>query len=421
MQNIAKHEELLLHANAVNIFKNLAHNVALENVDLCKEHFKIKSSKFFIELQKLLTKFCEYLTQLETTKFVMKKGKPDLKKLYNMTLNMIRQRLITGSELFNILFINANYRLISHSVEHFAQRKNLVGIAEKDFIVGSMSNENEKLHILRLSEGRCGFETLEEMLSYLLNCVENAGIDNLIVTSSNEMKTKRQDAGGSLIVNISSRKKPGRTSKNKKNNCETTVFYLNLPFGDKTIKSNSSRIKHFLFGSNWDIERVDFNPYTCLPYTKSTLYHQYNLAVYSRIFQLIDMHTSNDMFKYSVIKCCRLYPSECKIINVVEKSQTPQLFECQCHMQLCSKGCGKAYHGSSHCEVSLDDATEQLLATHKSCPKCNAKVHKFEGCNHITCRCKIQFCYICGNEYAKDKYNHYMVTEHHRDMCPQYD
>lgn len=423
MTNIAQQEEFTLHENAVTIFKNLAHNVELGNVELCREHFKIKSSKFFVELQKLLIKFCEYLTQMETTKkIVAKKGQPSFKKLYNTTLNMIRQRLTTGSELFNILFINADQKFISHSTEHFAQRTNLVGIAEKDFIIGSMSNENEQLHILRLSEGRCGFETLNEMLSYLLNCVENAGIDNLIVKSSKEMKIKRKDGGGSLHVEIPQTETPTtRIKKPRKNNpSETQTFYINLPFCDKTINSNSSRIKHFLFGSNWDIERIDFNPNTCLPYTKSTLYHQYNVAVYARIFQLIDMHSNNPTFEYSLVKCCRTHPTPCEVINIVKKSPTPQLVECQCHMQLCSKGCGKAYHGISECDISLDEATEQFLATHKSCPKCNAKVHKFEGCNHMTCRCKIQFCYICGQEYQKDIYNYYMVTEHHQTMCPQY-
>jgi len=30
------------------------------------------------------------------------------------------------------------------------------------------------------------------------------------------------------------------------------------------------------------------------------------------------------------------------------------------------------------------------------CPKCNFYVHKTEGCKHITCFCKHEFCYICG-------------------------
>jgi hypothetical protein len=35
----------------------------------------------------------------------------------------------------------------------------------------------------------------------------------------------------------------------------------------------------------------------------------------------------------------------------------------------------------------------------RNCPNCKAWVQKTEGCNYILCRCKYEFCYICGAHY----------------------
>ena len=36
----------------------------------------------------------------------------------------------------------------------------------------------------------------------------------------------------------------------------------------------------------------------------------------------------------------------------------------------------------------------------KQCAQCKFWVEKAEGCNHMTCRCKYQFCYICGGKWG---------------------
>ncbi|RUO97103.1 hypothetical protein BC936DRAFT_140978 [Jimgerdemannia flammicorona] len=46
------------------------------------------------------------------------------------------------------------------------------------------------------------------------------------------------------------------------------------------------------------------------------------------------------------------------------------------------------------------------LATSMSwhrCPKCRALIERNQGCNHMTCRCKAEFCYRCGNMWANQK------------------
>jgi len=51
----------------------------------------------------------------------------------------------------------------------------------------------------------------------------------------------------------------------------------------------------------------------------------------------------------------------------------------------------------------------------KICPGCNAFVSKIEGCNHMTCRCGMEFCNICGEDITGKVGQHYMM------WCNQYD
>lgn len=39
-------------------------------------------------------------------------------------------------------------------------------------------------------------------------------------------------------------------------------------------------------------------------------------------------------------------------------------------------------------------------AKYKQCPNCSFWVEKVKGCNHMTCRCKFEFCYQCGVKYG---------------------
>ena len=44
----------------------------------------------------------------------------------------------------------------------------------------------------------------------------------------------------------------------------------------------------------------------------------------------------------------------------------------------------------------------------KNCPKCNTRIEKNEGCNHMHCtRCKFDFCWLCNREYKPGHYEWY--------------
>lgn len=36
----------------------------------------------------------------------------------------------------------------------------------------------------------------------------------------------------------------------------------------------------------------------------------------------------------------------------------------------------------------------------RQCENCKFIVERTEGCNHMTCRCGYQFCYICGKKWT---------------------
>lgn len=76
-----------------------------------------------------------------------------------------------------------------------------------------------------------------------------------------------------------------------------------------------------------------------------------------------------------------------------------RLIECpDCGTTTCA-GCKTRGHDG---QCLAGDGTEEMgrLATQegwRTCFNCNAVVEKTGGCNHMTCRCGSQFCYICGN------------------------
>ena len=81
---------------------------------------------------------------------------------------------------------------------------------------------------------------------------------------------------------------------------------------------------------------------------------------------------------------------------------------CGCHF--CFK-CGEEAHQPSSC-VELAQWSEKcqndsetanwILANTKRCPKCNTRIEKNQGCNHMTCRsCKYEFCWMCMGDWFR--------------------
>jgi ariadne-1 len=83
--------------------------------------------------------------------------------------------------------------------------------------------------------------------------------------------------------------------------------------------------------------------------------------------------------------------------------------ECNCSMKFCIR-CGEEPHSPSTCPElarwrekcrNESETANWILANTKSCPKCNTRIEKNQGCNHMNCQqCKFEFCWICLGEWS---------------------
>ncbi|CAG9980506.1 unnamed protein product [Clonostachys byssicola] len=80
----------------------------------------------------------------------------------------------------------------------------------------------------------------------------------------------------------------------------------------------------------------------------------------------------------------------------------------KCNWSTCTH-CKGLYHAGF---CPQDSATQELLRIAKqngwqSCQSCHRIVELSTGCNHITCVCKHQFCYVCGMKWKSCKCPHW--------------
>ncbi|KAI9899838.1 hypothetical protein N3K66_004100 [Trichothecium roseum] len=69
-----------------------------------------------------------------------------------------------------------------------------------------------------------------------------------------------------------------------------------------------------------------------------------------------------------------------------------------CHTSHVGSGCaGDKGHASS----ILDAKTKEQLGI-KDCPECDSPIHKYDGCNHVTCAtCNIHICWVCRKTFKE--------------------
>ncbi|KAH7680007.1 E3 ubiquitin-protein ligase RNF144 protein [Dioscorea alata] len=114
------------------------------------------------------------------------------------------------------------------------------------------------------------------------------------------------------------------------------------------------------------------------------------------------------------IGACKFYCpfSDCSAMMLDDADEMVVQAECPVCRRLFCAQCKVAWHAGISCqkfqsldvnERGKDDLILLELAKRNRwmrCPKCNFFVEKVEGCLHITCRCKFQFCYRCGQKWS---------------------
>jgi len=78
-----------------------------------------------------------------------------------------------------------------------------------------------------------------------------------------------------------------------------------------------------------------------------------------------------------------------------------------CHTKFCLK-CGNEPHAPVRCDELVrwrdkcrneSETANWILTNTKACPKCDKRIEKNQGCNHMTCPCKHEFCWICQKDW----------------------
>ncbi|XP_045787340.1 E3 ubiquitin-protein ligase RSL1-like [Trifolium pratense] len=104
--------------------------------------------------------------------------------------------------------------------------------------------------------------------------------------------------------------------------------------------------------------------------------------------------------------CSAMLLGENEGVGDIRESECPF-----CHRLFCAR-CYVPWHPGVGCEeyqkMNPDErGREDLLVKElakqkkwKRCPRCKFYVEKRDGCLHITCRCKFEFCYACGERWT---------------------
>ncbi len=102
---------------------------------------------------------------------------------------------------------------------------------------------------------------------------------------------------------------------------------------------------------------------------------------------------------------CRQCPSlNCQsvaVVNIKSKTRKPTSCKCiECKKEFCYD-CGEDPHRPATCEAMTEWTRVQAKSDFwvrrnaKPCPGCHAPIEKVQGCNHMSCTCGVEFCWLC--------------------------
>ncbi|CAG9315338.1 unnamed protein product [Blepharisma stoltei] len=125
------------------------------------------------------------------------------------------------------------------------------------------------------------------------------------------------------------------------------------------------------------------------------------------LYQLYEDYTFKEYVQNHQDECTCCPTADCTYVFIPDSNTE---FSCPvCTKHYCLR-CRCIFHQNLTCEEyiaangNVEDA--QFLkfvrgAKFKQCPQCRFWVEKNQGCDHMTCRCGFQFCYVCGGVYRK--------------------
>ena len=409
-------------------------------------HFKRLNDKSYETLKIKIQSFCQILTRFN--QFRLNKSykiQKDFRKKYNKSLTIIFGKFTEESPLRGLLYLDENLKLIKHEEKIVERVSCLDGLK----VNPRGTNENDSKFILRVkcndknqnanqsnpqrfmrrqkvkkgssfktrglssSQGyRCSFDSSEEALSCIKAFIERSNFEDLYFERTNFHSNPNF---GTLAI----------TPNGEIYHCNLKIKFPQPPESivpEPFILSNDTGLLHILCEEIVpDLKSFDFKSGK-VPLNFRRLfpiYSEYLDVLYGRIHQIINESFADPRCPFMILPCCRISPV-CNHSNLTLKSSISgrKKHICGgCKMELCSGGCGRIYHGETNCNINFDEASSQYISeTTKTCPGCSVNIFRSEGCNHMTCvHCRTEFCFVCGEEFQRDRNNRYMVSEHFRD------
>jgi len=117
--------------------------------------------------------------------------------------------------------------------------------------------------------------------------------------------------------------------------------------------------------------------------------------------------------------CERVAVTEGSGTGVLEAGGADVVVKCDdaaCGTKFCLR-CGNEPHAPIRCEYlkmwidknndGSSDTANWILLNTKQCPRCGNRIDKNGGCNHMTCKCKFEFCWMCMGDWKKHDGGYY--------------
>lgn len=412
---LATAEECVLDFLARIVLKGFTNPISSEDIHTHFQH--PTTAKKLTLIQLYVTKLRLSLDNLEGLKEakprdIKNKSNTD-KKNYNKALNNLLGIVLESSPLHNLLFVNEQLKCVSRREPHVRERVDFV-----DAFGGIVGNAPYLLHTKgpqAIGGGRTEFDTPEACLSAMRACLERCVDWRTHIMEVGSTAPKRAYQHNSTRVEIYGRTQLVKTDR--------TLYALKIPFvgSEYWVRSDDPRLRHILCAGNPPKVDAKTMQKGLMNWTDKTFrilyphYVEFLTLVEAQIKQIVRNSHSNDWCPITIIPCCRIQPV-CSGETYTKKPQRgdSKLVVCGvCRMDLCAGGCGRVYHGNTPCDVSLDEASAAFIQeSSKPCPQCGVNTQKISGCNHMTCRCRCEFCWICGEEMPRDERGRYSISLH---------
>ena len=319
---------------------------------------------------------------------------------WNIHLNSLRGIMRPESVLRNLMLLDSFHGCLKPFV-----------VKPKDYKdISTLERREASSIVLHLTEGRIIADTAEDMINRLCFYLDETTTGLLITRRTHGNKCTHWDLMDnryqvSIDIPVRFTAADGRATNRT-----------------ATINSNAPAVLQLLFPKNAFPQWKFINDLLLRPNLGDRRFRYERFYAYVRVIRrtiarLLDVPQQQE---YVFIRCIRITP-HCEHEQICQRQSKTYAQRCaECGFQMCSHGCGKAFHGNTRCEDEIDAQSEAAIrAIAVRCPGCSQNVQKESGCNHMTCKCLTEFCWICGVEYEHDvfmgvkSYDHRIVSAHH--------